>query len=761
MDRAGLKTSALRTLAALLAVPLVAGSADAASRSAVTASARDFLTGEFRGTALSATGRLTVGPTLNSTSWPDDAAGATVLASAADSKGRVFIATGGGQGRLFMVEGGKVSLLFAAPEPNVTAVAVSPEGTVVCGTSPDGKLYAVDATSRDATRSGTPWGSPGEAAIWSLAFGTDGSLFVGTGAKGRIYRRGRSGKLELFFEAEDLHIRSLAVGPGGVLYAGTSDKGLVLAIQPDGKGRTLYDSDKPEVTSLVVARDGSLFAAAVLVDGTSGGTARLDVKRVAPAPAPSPTPAPAREETPRGSVSVSTSMVRAAATAPDSSASSTEIVVIRPDGYVEPAWNLPEDVVYAMRLDQASDGLVLATGPRGRVYSLENRHLRLEAQTEERIVVSTHHGPAGMAVVTSSSPGVLGEREGGQVRKGTYVAAVKDAGRLAVFGRLSFEGDSVAAGSIVFWVRSGNSHKPDATWSSWVPVGAGGRPERSASGPLPSARFFQWKAELKAPEGKPGPSLERVEIFYADRNARPILENLTVLEPGAIFPRAGASSGPSVLSVTNPDENGIFAGVEPPKETSDAGGRKLYRKGFRTFTWKGTDPNGDPLRYEVDLQPASGSPSFVIRKEIEETYLSFDSSAVPDGRYRFRVTASDHLGNSEGEALTTSEESDLFIIDNTPPTIRVESRSVVGGEIVLRLVATDLLSPIAKAEGSVSADRWRLLPADDGAFDSPVESFTMRVGIPQGAAVLGVRVVDGSGNVAAIAVEYPREFPKK
>ncbi len=760
MDRTGLNTPVLRTVAALLAVPLLAGSASAATRSAATASARDFLGGEFRGTALSAQGRLTIGPALIPAAWPEEGAGASVLASAADARGRVFVATGGGQGRLYLVEGGKVSLLFTAPEPNVTAVAVAPDGTVVCGTSPDGKLYAVDAAAKDPLRGGTEIGNPGEASIWSLAFGADGSLFVGTGPKGRIYRRDRAGKMGLLYEAEDLHIRSLAAGPGGALYAGTSDKGLVLAIQPDGRARTLYDSDKPEVTSLVVAGDGSLHVAAVQADGTSGGTARPDSRR-APAPTPSPTPSAAREEIPRGTVSVATSPARPSASASAPSASSTEMVVVRPDGFVEPAWNLPEDVVYSMRLEAASGRLILATGPRGRIYSLENRHLRLEAQTEERVVVSTHRSPAGMEVVASSPPGFLGERKGGPFRAGTFIAAVKDAGRLALFGRLGFEGEAVPGGSVAFWVRSGNSQKADGTWSPWVPVGADGRAERTGAGPLPPARFFQWKVELKAPEGKPGPSLERVEIFYSDRNARPILESLTVLEPGAVFPRAGASSGPSVLSVTNPDENGIFAGVEPPKGTADAGGRKLYRKGFRTFTWKGTDPNGDPLRYQVDLLLASGSPSFVIRKEIEESFLSFDSTAVPDGRYRFRVTASDRLGNVEGEALTASEESDLFVVDNTPPAIRVESRAIEGGELVVRLVATDSLSPVVKAEGSVNADRWRLLAADDGAFDSPVEPFTMRVAVPPGPAVLGIRVVDGSGNVAAIAVEYPREFPKR
>jgi hypothetical protein len=709
-----------------------------------------------------------VGPRLIAAPWPEDASGATVLASAADAKGRVFVATGGGHGRLFVADGGKVRLLFAAPEPNVTAIAVGPDGTVVCGTSPDGKLYVVDPDATDPTRSGREWGSPGEAAIWSLAFGSDGSLFVGTGAKGRIYRRDRAGKMGLLYEAEDLHVRSLAAGPGGVLYAGTSDKGLVLAIRPDGTARTLYDSEKPEVTSLVLMPDGSLFAASVVAEGIGAGGGRLDLKKP-PAPAPSPTPAPAREETPRGTVSVSTSIARLAPSAPLSSASSTEIVVIRPDGFVEPAWSLPEDVVYSMRLE-GSGRLVLATGPRGRVYSLENRHLKLEAQTEERSVVATHGetgGNGGMAVVTAGTPGLLREKTGGQVRTGTYIAAVKDAGRLAHFGRLGFDGEAAAGGAAAFSVRSGNSQKPDATWSPWAPIGADGKAPRSAGQvqpgerALPAARFFQWKVELTSPGGEAGPSLERVEMFYSDRNARPVLENLTVLEPGAVFPRAGASSGPSVLSVTNPDENGIFAGVEPPKETSDTGGRKLFRKGFRTFTWKGIDPNGDPLRYEVELLPASGSPAFPIRKEIEEAYLSFDTAAVPDGRYRFRVTASDRLGNPEGESLTASEESDLFVVDNTPPAIRVEAKLVEKGELVLRLVASDLLSPIAKAEGSVNADRWRLLAADDGAFDSPAEPFTMRVPMPAGAAVLAVRVVDGAGNVAAIAIEYPKDFPRR
>ena len=38
-------------------------------------------------------------------------------------------------------------------------------------------------------------------------------------------------------------------------------------------------------------------------------------------------------------------------------------------------------------------------------------------------------------------------------------------------------------------------------------------------------------------------------------------------------------------------------------------------------------------------------------KDVDDAFYSFDATPLPDGRYRFRVTASDRLSNPEGEAL--------------------------------------------------------------------------------------------------------------
>ena len=728
--------------ACLAALPLGAGT----PRIAVTAGARDFLSGDAKGVAISADGRLMLGAALSARAWPDDANDAAVFGAAADSSGRVFVATGGDLGRLFVSSDAKVTLLFTAPEPNITAVAVGPDGLVVCASSPNGKIYRVDPKSTDPSKAGTVLAEPKEAAIWALAFASDGTLYAGTGNKGRVYRKTPSGALELFHEIEDVHVRALAVGPDGTVYAGTSDRGLVVALPVHGSPRTLQDFSRPEVSGLAVDVRGVVYAAASQLDASTGRPAPVE-PGLRPTPTPTPTPSGRGEEAPRGSVSVSSSTSLARPPAEPRSTSSSELVVIQPDGFVEPGWVFPEESILGLRLG-AGGALLVATGPRGRVYEWKDRHVRLVASTGEKLAVAVPPVGAGFAVVTMGSAGILRPGPSGRAAGGTFTSAVKDGLRLSAFGRLRTEGNVPAGAALGLWVRTGNSDKPDGTWSAWMPVAADG------SAKPPVARFFQWRAELTASAKGESPVVERVELSYAERNARPVLEHLAVLESGAVFSRGAGGSG--VLSVTNPDESGIYAGLEAPHEgTAEGPGKKLYRKGYRTLTWKGTDPNGDTLRYDVEARREGGAAWFPVRRDLEDSFLSFDTTALPDGRYRFRVTASDRVSQPEGEALTAQEESGVVIVDNTPPVLKVESRRLEGDSLVVTVLATDALSPVTKAEGAVNADRWRLLPAEDGAADSPVERFVFRVPKPPGPAVLSIRVLDAAGNVAAISVEWP------
>lgn len=728
-------------------------------RVANTSTAREFLAGDAHGTAVTSEGRLTLGVPLGDRVWPEDAADAVIFSAASDRSGRVFIATGGGLGRLFVSEpDGRVILLATVPEPNITVVAIAPDGSVVCGSSPNGKLYRVDPRQK----SGTPpqaIGDPKESAIWSLAFAADGTLYAGTGNKGRIYRQKQGGAPELFHEIEDIHVRTLLVAPNGIVYAGSADKGLVVAISPAGVARTIHDFSRPEVVGIVAGKDGTIYAAATSAEAPSLGSAPPDSK---PRPG-SPVSSPAGAEAPKGTVTVTTGPPRTSpAPAELGKSLGAEVVSIASDGFVEPAWILPDETIYSLRYDSKQDELSFATGPRGRVYLWHDRHLKLEQQTDQKQVVAAFNTPEGPVVISMNSAGVFRRRSGKGSTTGSFLSSVKDAGRISLFSRLRFEGDIPQGSAARFSVRAGNSEKPDATWTPWAPLvisDSGSRLAGSGTATLPIARFFQWKTELSGGPGGERPTLERVELAYLERNARPILENVSVLEPAAVFPRPGMS-GSAVLSVTSPDENGIFAGLETPRDSSLEGpGKKLYRKGFRTITWKGSDPNGDSLRYDLEARLENGGVWFPLRRDLEEMFYSFDATALPDGRYRFRVSASDRISNPEGQALTATDESALAVNDNTPPVLTIDSKRMKGDEFEVRLTARDALSSIARAEYSVNADRWRLLSAEDGAFDSPTESFVVRVPHAPRNGMIAIRVVDGAGNVAALSVDASREAP--
>ncbi len=56
---------------------------------------------------------------------------------------------------------------------------------------------------------------PTEEFYLSFLVALDGSLYVGTGHSGRIFRMGKDGKGELYFQAQEMDVTSLALDPRG------------------------------------------------------------------------------------------------------------------------------------------------------------------------------------------------------------------------------------------------------------------------------------------------------------------------------------------------------------------------------------------------------------------------------------------------------------------------------------------------------------------------------------------------------------------
>jgi hypothetical protein len=97
--------------------------------------------------------------------------------------------------------------------------------------------------------------------LWSMVSAPDGSLYVGSGNEGQVYRIDASGKGSVFFDAEELEVHALAFAPGGGLYAATSPDGKIYKIDALGRSSVLFDPPDKYIWGLVVDRAGTVFAA--------------------------------------------------------------------------------------------------------------------------------------------------------------------------------------------------------------------------------------------------------------------------------------------------------------------------------------------------------------------------------------------------------------------------------------------------------------------------------------------------------------------
>src|SRR3954451_1813521 len=119
-------------------------------------------------------------------------------------------------------------LVYETSAPFLWSMVAAPDGTLFVGTGNEGKVFRIDAQGK-----GSVFFDSTELEVHALALAPNGGLYVGTSPDGRIYRVDRNGQSTVFFDAEDKYIWALAVDSRGNLYAGTGDKGIVYKISPD------------------------------------------------------------------------------------------------------------------------------------------------------------------------------------------------------------------------------------------------------------------------------------------------------------------------------------------------------------------------------------------------------------------------------------------------------------------------------------------------------------------------------------------------
>jgi outer membrane protein assembly factor BamB len=683
-----------------------------------------FSAGELDNVSLTSEGHLELAPAMTNLASPTDP---IIWCAVQDAKGNVFFGTGN-QGKVYkLTPKGKFSTFFAPNEVMIHALAIDGKGRLYAATSPNGRVYRLDADGHAEV-----FCSPGETYIWAMTFGKDGSLFLATGDHGKILRVAPTdstpAKVETYFETDEANISSLALDRDGNLLAGTSPHGYLYSIDRTHHGFVVFNSGDTEIKQIAVDSKGVVYAS-TFVEKSGQNSAS----------GPSDPPL-----SPDG---------RELATAQNLSGA---IYRIETNGGTELYWSAPDEAIYSMIL--LRDGNLLAgTGDQGRVYFVSSpNHWKLLQQTGDGTQVAAllpDTAESKQYFAATSHPAKLYRLDFSLAESGTYTSKAFDAKQKSLWGRMHPDGDVPGGTKLEFSTRSGNTDKPEKTWSDW-----------SQAKPLsteiaidsPSARYLQYRVRFKRDAGSPSATaqLRRVQFYYQNQNVAPVISRIKVYTEGF-----GVSRMPMPQGETPPvnlDElldGGDFSAnpatmMHPPLKVTKG-------PGLCTVVWDASDPNQDQLTYSVAIRSESEKQLTMLVDKTEDTFFSFDTTGFREGVYFIKVTASDRLSNTPETAQTTEETSEAFLIDNTPPVLTVKSQRIGKNQADIVVEAVDGVSVISSASYSLDGKDEVALRPDSLIFDSTHETFVIALTeLSKGTHSLLLRVQDEAKNTSVLKFNF-------
>ena len=702
----------------------------------------EFLKGKFEHIAVSRDGVLSVAPALDTVF----SSGQPYLWSLARTPDGAIFAGTGNHGRLYKVDAaGQAQVLWTAPQPEIFAVAAASDGVVYAGTSPKGRIFRIE------NGKASEYFDPQATYIWSLAIGRDGALYAGTGIEGKIFRITAAGKGEVYFSTGQMNVTGLSTARDGSLLAGTEPNGVLYRVTAKDKAFALYDSNLPEIRAMAEGADGSVYAAGLggavakkaastAQPGSAPGadistvttsitvTASAASGEIKPAEPPKPAPVPA---------ATATATTTATAAVEVTGVERSAIYQIHADNTVETLWSSKEENVYDILT--GAEGLQFVTDL-GHIYRLDAaRRLTLVAQTGEGDLNRLFRDGTGILAAAGTGGKIFRLGNKANPGGGTYESPVFDAGAAARWGHIRRSG----AGKVLLLTRSGNSLRPDGTWSEWTAVKTDGMVGS------PNARYLKWKAELAA-----GATVESMTVGYLPQNNAPAVRSITALtttQPAAASAKAANGSGAATssysITVTDTGDAGPSTSTGTATQTlSRAASQQLI------LSWQGEDPDGDKLVYSVAFRGEGERSWKSLRDNLHENTLTLDAEALADGRYFFRVIASDREANAGTAAREAELVSSPVLIDNTAPRITV---GVVRGR-AFDWSAADATSPLKRAEFAVDGGPWVPLNPADGILDAKEARFHVDLtALAAGEHAVVVRAVDLANNSGQAKVILP------
>ena len=712
-----------------------------------------FEAGQLEDIAIDERGAATLAPSLELVA---DIGELYIWCLAADAEGNLYAGSGNG-GKVFRaMQGEEWALLVDLEEPDVLSMALDEKGNVYAGTSASGTIYKIAPNGDTAI-----FFASEEAYIWALVFDEKGNLYAATGAAGRIYKIAPDGDGRVLYDAPETHIMSLIRAADGMLYAGGEGNGIIYKISPAGEAFVLYDADETEVRCLAMGAGGTLYAG--VISGTGEGGSRGSVQAMGPGSSPPTVVAGAAGidlseeisadlEAPRAGSMPPPAAGPPGATSPGGAGGAiagSSLYKIAADGVVERIWKSRDEQVLALAV-QADGKLILGTGKEGHLYSVDpaKEETGILAQAPEAQVTAMVAKGGGGVLLGCANMAKIYQLGPGYASEGSLESIPFDATAWSKWGRVSWKGKNLKGTEIALSTRSGNTQKPDSSWSPWTAV-SGSEQGRIES---PIARFVQWRAELKTKKTSRTPLLNAVSLSYVQRNLRPRVAYV------AAVPRGGRNAnGRGKNEPVSPPPG---SAVTPPAPRASGGATvsaglpgfaEQPIRGTGTIKWMAMDPNGDRLRHDLYFRGLEEERWKLLEEDLKGPSHNWDSESFPDGDYLVKVVASDALDNPPGGDLSRELISEPFVVDNTSPAVSDLKVEIRGRSAFLMGTAKDATSILKKGAYAVDGGELAVFFPADEIFDSREENFSFQIELPAGDEhTLAIRVVDRAGNVGVV-----------
>ncbi len=658
--------------------------------------------------------------------------------------------------------------------------------------------------------------APQEEFYLSVLATADGTTFLGTGHGGKVYRIGKDGKSEVWFQAPEMDVTSLVLDRKGVLYASTSPNGRIYKITGSGKGEEFFNPAEKYIWDLLFLASGELWAAV----GENGG-----IYRISPLGEglmffkAAENHILCLEKTGREDVIAG-------------SGGNGLVYKISPEGRASVLFETPYEEVRSLAMDR--EGLIYAaasgTPTRSRQDAGPAAPVRLDAEVSITVSASGGDARSGSAAAPGAKDGgalyrltgdgvakrlwssddemiytLLWREDEKKVLFGTggkgRIYSVDKEERVALllqqsseqvyqlapldskvcvlsnnpcyFGLLlpeqrfagEYTGPVFDARTLSSWGR--------IVWDAAVAAGASVQLQtRSGNTNEPNAMWSDWSPPYgKTEEQILSPRARFLQVKAILRvqagNASPVLDRVTVFYlQSNIAPSVARPEflRPNEVYLKLPDQDDVILGVEgnlpeaPVKKDELRMGmpaRKAERKGFQTVVWDASDDNGDTLRYGLAMKKDGESEWRVLEQGLTETISAFDTLSFPDGTYVLKLTASDAPSNPLGLELKSERTSPPLVIDNSLPTVKNFTAARNGAALDISFQAEDTYSYIEEAKVLVRPGEWRVVFPVDGMADSRSETFKFSVKLPPGAEnQVTVRVRDSYGNVGVFRQNF-------